>query len=288
MHPSIFRIILSLTRFPVSLAVTFTAFTALVLSSVELTPESFISIAGIFLLASGASAFNQYQEWPYDEKMERTRKRPLPSRRITTAEALRYSMFFILGGMMILLYYAPPVVFILGFINLIWYNGIYTYLKRKTAFAVVPGALTGAIPIFMGWSAGGGSLLDPEAIFLAFFLFIWQMPHFWMLTLKYGHEYRKAGFPALSDFFSEFQIKTIVMVWMSASSGASIMLVYFKILHLPALGYAIIGMNILLLLLMAWQLFMARVMRYRLIFIAANLFLMIVMISLIVDRLITT
>ncbi|MDP1621458.1 MAG: protoheme IX farnesyltransferase [Bacteroidales bacterium] len=270
------------------MAVTFTAFTALVLSSVELTPESFISIAGIFLLASGASAFNQYQEWPYDEKMERTRKRPLPSRRITTAEALRYSMFFILGGMMILLYYAPPVVFILGFINLIWYNGIYTYLKRKTAFAVVPGALTGAIPIFMGWSAGGGSLLDPEAIFLAFFLFIWQMPHFWMLTLKYGHEYRKAGFPALSDFFSEFQIKTIVMVWMSASSGASIMLVYFKILHLPALGYAIIGMNILLLLLMAWQLFMARVMRYRLIFIAANLFLMIVMISLIVDRLITT
>jgi heme o synthase len=279
-----FRVILLLTRFPVSLAVTFTAFTALVLSAENLSFASLIPVAGIFMLASGASAFNQYQEWPYDERMERTRKRPLPSRRISTAEALRIAMIFIIGGMLILLYYAPPVCFILGFINLIWYNGIYTYLKRKTAFAVVPGALTGAIPIFMGWTAGGGSLLAPQALFLAFFLFLWQMPHFWMLTLKYGHEYRNAGFPVLTDFFSEFQIKTVVMGWMTASSGASMMLVFFKILHHPALGYAIFGLNVALLLLMAWQLFITAAIRYRLIFIAANLFMMIVMLSLIADR----
>ncbi|MCX6268016.1 MAG: protoheme IX farnesyltransferase [Bacteroidetes bacterium] len=284
MQTSGLRVIFVLTRFPVSLAVTFTAFAALVLSPVHLSLSSLIPVAGIFLLASGASAFNQYQEWPYDERMERTKKRPIPSRRITTAEALRYAMMFIIGGMLILLYYAPPVCFILGFINLMWYNGIYTYLKRKTAFAVVPGALTGAIPIFMGWTAGGGSLLAPEVLFLAFFLFIWQMPHFWMLTLKYGHEYRNAGFPVLTDFFSEFQIKTIVMGWMIASSGASIMLVYFKILHLPAFGFTIIGLNIVLLLLMAYQLFFASIMRYRLIFISANLFMMIVMLSLIADR----
>ena len=180
MHTSGFRVILTLTRFPVSLAVTFTAFTAMMLSSAQLTLTSLIPIAGIFMLASGASAFNQYQEWPYDEKMERTRKRPLPSRRISTAEALRISMIFIIGGMLLLLYYAPPVCFILGLLNLIWYNGVYTYLKRKTAFAVVPGALTGAIPIFMGWTAGGGLLTAPEALFLAFFLFLWQMPHFWL------------------------------------------------------------------------------------------------------------
>lgn len=284
MQTSGFRVIFVLTRFPVSLAVTFTAFTALVLSSGNLTFVSLIPVAGIFMLASGASAFNQYQEWPYDEQMERTRKRPIPSRRISTAEALRIAMIFIIGGMLILLYYAPPVCFILGFINLIWYNGVYTWLKRKTAFAVVPGALTGAVPIFMGWTAGGGSLFAPEAIFLAFFLFLWQMPHFWLLTLKYGHEYRNAGFPALTDFFNEFQIKTIVMGWMTASSGASMMLVYFKILHLPSLGYTIIGLNVALLLLMAYQLFIAPFMRYRLIFIAANLFMMIVMLSLIADR----
>ena len=285
MHTSSFRVILILTRFPVSLAVTFTAFAAMVLSPVNLMFASLLPIAGIFMLASGASAFNQYQEWPYDEKMERTRKRPLPSRRISTAEALRIAMIFIIGGMLILLYYAPPVCFILGFINLIWYNGIYTYLKRKTAFAVVPGALTGAIPIFMGWTAGGGSLFAPEALFLAFFLFLWQMPHFWLLTLKYGHEYRNAGFPVLTDFFNEFQIKAVVMGWMIASSGASMMLVHFNIIHHPVLGFTIFGLNILLLLIMAWQLFLGKVMQYRLIFMAANLFMMIVMLSLIADRL---
>ncbi len=286
MQTSGFRVLTSLTRFPVSLAVTFTAFTALVLSPVQLSLSALIPIAGIFLLASGASAFNQYQEWPYDEQMERTRKRPIPSRRISTAEALRIAMMTIIGGMLILLYHSPPVCFLLGLANLIWYNGIYTYLKRKTAFAVVPGALTGAIPIFMGWTAGGGSLLDPEVLFLAFFIFLWQMPHFWLLTLKYGHEYRQAGFPVLTDLFSEFQVKTVVMGWMIASSGASAMLYYFNILHQPALGYSIIGFNIALLVVMAWQLFIAAAMRYRLIFIAANLFMLIVMLSLIADRLI--
>ena len=258
----------------------------MVLGPGHLTLTSLFPVAGIFLLASGASAFNQYQEWPYDERMERTKKRPIPSRRISTAEALRIAMIFIIAGMLLLLYYAPPVCFFLGFINLIWYNGIYTWLKRKTAFAVVPGALTGAVPIFMGWTAAGGSLLAPEAIFLAFFIFIWQMPHFWMLTLKYGHEYRNAGFPVLSDYFNEFQIKTIVMVWMTASAGVSTMLVYFRILQNLPMGYAIFAMNIVLLFLMAYQMFLATAMRYRVIFIAANLFMMIVMLSLIADRLI--
>ncbi|MFZ4521113.1 MAG: protoheme IX farnesyltransferase [Bacteroidales bacterium] len=284
MHISGFRVVFLLTRFPVSLAVTLTAFTAMVLSQVTLSLATLIPIAGIFLLASGASAFNQYQEWPFDELMERTKKRPLPSRRISTAEALRISTIFIIGGMLILLYFAPPVCFFLGLVNLVWYNGIYTYLKRKTAFAVVPGALTGVIPIFMGWTAGGGSLLAPEAMFLAFFLFLWQMPHFWLLTLKYGDEYRAAGFPVLTDLFSEFQIKIIVMMWMIASSGTAIMMVYFKILHLPLLGYSIVFLNLALLLFMAYQLFQSANMRYRLIFIAANTFMLFVMLSLIADR----
>ena len=256
----------------------------MIISAGDFSLPMLLPIGGIFMLASGASAFNQYQEWPYDERMERTRKRPLPSRRISTAEALRIAMICFIVGILTLMYYAPPVCLMLGLFNLFWYNGIYTWLKRKTAFAVVPGAITGVIPIFMGWTAGGGSLLAPEVLFLALFLFIWQMPHFWLLTLKYGHEYRNAGFPALTDFFNEFQIKIVVIAWMTASSAASCMFIYFKILRLPAFGYAIIGLNIALLILMAFQFFFAKVMRYRLIFVAANLFMMMVMLSLILDR----
>ena len=256
----------------------------MVLASGEISTAMLWPVAGIFLLACGASAYNQYQEWPYDEKMERTRRRPIPSRRISPAEGVRIALIGIAGGFVILMYEANWICLLLGLMNLIWYNGIYTWLKRKTAFAVVPGALTGVIPVLMGWSAMDGKLADPEVLFLAFFIFIWQMPHFWMLTLKYGHEYRKAGFPVLNDIFSDIWIKALVMIWMVASSGTSILLVLFRIIQHPVIGYGIMIINILLLSLMAWQLFIAARMRYRLIFIAGNLFMLIVMLSLIADR----
>ena len=286
MHSAGFKDILTLIRFPVTLAVTFTALTAMFMVKGEFQVALLWPLSGIFLLAAGASAFNQYQEWPYDEKMGRTKRRPIPSHRISPAEGTRIALIGIAGGLVILMYESSWICFLLGIFNLIWYNGFYTYLKRKTAFAVVPGSITGTIPIFMGWTAAGGDLLAPEVLFLAFFLFIWQIPHFWLLTLKYGHEYRQAGFPVLTDFFSEFQVKTVVMGWMIAASVASFMLVYFKILHHPIMGSGFMVLNILLLLIMAYQLFLAPAIRYRLIFISANLFLMIVMLSIIADRLI--
>ena len=286
MHTSGFRVLLTLTRFPVSFAVTFTAFTALFMATDHMKVSFLIPVAGIFLLASGASALNQYQEWPYDERMERTKRRPLPSRRISTAEALRISLICIVGGMMILLYYSTPVCFALGFFNILWYNGIYTYLKRKSAFAVVPGALTGTIPVLMGWAVAGGQLTDPVALWLALFLFIWQMPHFWLLTLKYGDEYRQAGFPVLNDLFTDRQIKFIVMGWLIAASAVSTLLAHFRIIQHPVVGIFVSAMNMVLLLLLSHQLFLARTLRFRLIFLAANIFMMMVMLSLIADRLV--
>ena len=259
----------------------------MVLQSGELQSEMLWPVTAIFFLASGASAFNQYQEWPYDERMERTRRRPIPSRRISPAEGLRIAMIGIVAGLVILMYKSNWNCFLLGVTNLIWYNGLYTWLKRKTAFAIVPGAMAGVIPVMMGWSAMEGDLLAPEALFLAFFIFVWQMPHFWMMTLKYGHEYRNAGFPVLNDLFSDIWIKAIVMTWMTASSGASILLVYFGILQLAITGYVIMATNVLLLIIMLYQLFIASPMRYRVIFMAGNIFMLIVMIALIADQLLS-
>lgn len=283
---SAFRNFPSLTRLPVSVAVTFTAFTAMVMAPDPIAWKSLLSVAGIFLLASGASAFNQYQEWPWDEKMERTRRRPLPARRISTADALRISAILIIAGMLLLMQFSPGITAGLGFINILWYNGLYTYLKRKTAFAVVPGALTGAVPVLMGWAAGGGDISAPVPLFLAFFLFMWQMPHFWLLTLKYGDEYRAAGFPTLADHFSSRQIRWVVMAWIIAASAASFLMVWFGILGHPATGYPVAVMNLALIFLMAWQLLIAGRLRYRLIFASANLFMLGVMIALIADKLI--
>lgn len=279
------RSFLTLIRFSVSLAVTFSSMAAAIVYAGAVTTSMLLPFLGIFMLASGASALNQYQEWPYDELMERTKNRPIPLRLINTSEALRYAALLIIGGALLLLYYSNGTCFALGLLNILWYNGLYTYLKRKTAFAVVPGALTGAIPVLMGWTAAGGDIADPEALFLAFFIFMWQMPHFWLLMLKYGDDYRKGGFPVLNDLLSIRQMKTIVMVWLLASSLSSLLLSHFGILHMQLIGLGILLLNISLLSLLFYQLFLAKPMGYRVVFIAANVFMLLILLAVIADSL---
>ena len=104
----------------------------------------------------------------------------------------------------------------LGWIAVLWYNAFYTPLKKKYAMAVVPGALIGAIPPMIGWVASGGSLLDFRIILIAFCFFIWQIPHFWLLVLIYNKDYEKAGFPTLTKIYTSLQISRITFVWIAA------------------------------------------------------------------------
>jgi protoheme IX farnesyltransferase len=138
----------------------------------------------------------------------------------------------------------------------------------------------------MGWAAMKGDIFDPLVVFLAFFVFIWQMPHFWMLMLKYGNEYRNAGFPVLTDIFSPFQIKAIVMFWIIASSTVSMMFVFFNVIQLRYIGFGMLGVNIVLVLLMIWQFYLAKQMNYRMIFMSANFYILAILLLIIADHLI--
>ncbi|MBI5361020.1 MAG: protoheme IX farnesyltransferase [Planctomycetes bacterium] len=181
-------------------------------------------VLGVFLLAGGAAAFNQYQDRNIDGLMERTRLRPIPSGRFGASEALAVAFVFITAGLAVLFLRTTIVAFVLGMVALIWYNGVYAYLKRKTAFAVVPGALTGAIAPLIGWTGAGYSLSEPQAAGLAFFFFLWQIPHFWLLSLIYGKDYQKAGLPSITVIFNARQLKRIASVWMLASAVSCMLL----------------------------------------------------------------
>ena len=124
-------------------------------------------VVGIFMLAMASSALNHYQERDYDALMDRTKQRPIPSGRITAAGALQVSMVLALSGSLILWLSAGFVALQLGLLALLWYNAVYTPLKRKTAYAVVPGSLIGAIPPLVGWVAAGGDLLQPRILMVA-------------------------------------------------------------------------------------------------------------------------
>ena len=192
--------------------VTFSAMTGFLLTGKSIGFLSLILFMGVFFLASGASALNQYQESGYDALMERTKKRPVPSHQISPLNALVVSLVLIIVGT-IFLGSIGLIPTILGISNIALYNLIYTPLKRYTWLSIIPGALVGAVPPLIGWTSGGFSIFHPIALFIAGFVFLWQIPHFWLLTLRFGQEYRIAGYPNLSGFLKESGIKVLIFIW---------------------------------------------------------------------------
>jgi heme o synthase len=277
----------TLIRWKVSLAVTFSAFASMVSYTGRITPLQIYPLLGILFLASGASALNQYQEKDTDALMNRTKGRPLPSGRMHPSLSLVISIILVGCGSSLLLTFASVSCFILGLANILWYNGLYTLLKRKTAFAVVPGALTGAIPVYMGWTALGGSFLDPKATLLAFFIFIWQMPHFWLLMLEYHEDYRKAGLASMTDIFSIPQLKSVIMGWMTASTASSFLLIRFGLFHDPVIRIILIILTILVLTFFITRFYFSESRSFRKFFISINIFMMIVLSLVILDVLVS-
>ncbi len=109
-----------------------------------------------------------------------------------------------------------------------------------TAFAVVPGAIIGALPPMVGWAAAGASVFSINAIIVAFFFFIWQVPHFWLLLLKYGKEYEKSGFPSLTAIFSHRQIRFTTFIWILATAITALMLPVFNIVQSEVISIGVI------------------------------------------------
>lgn len=220
-------LLLHLTKVRISLLATLSTATGHLLGAGSITVHMLVPAAGVFLLACGSCALNQYQERELDQRMERTRARPVPSKRISLEMALWISLGLIFLGALTLLLGAGKLALALGLFAVLWYNLIYTPLKQKTAFAAVPGALVGAIPPALGWVAAGGNLFDPRIGGIALFFFIWQIPHFWLLLLGASNDYENAGLPSITQVFSTEQVRRIVFIWLLLTGAASLILPRF-------------------------------------------------------------
>jgi heme o synthase len=217
------RLLLDLTKFPISLLVTLTTAAGFLACARRLDGRAAVASGAVLLLAMGACALNQWQEREADARMERTRRRPLPSGAVRPRTAFLLGAGLVAAGALVLALHGPwPAA--LGLLAVAWYNGVYTPLKRVTPFAAVPGAAIGALPPAIGWAAAGGSPADPRALTLAFFFFVWQIPHFWVLLLRYGDDYRAAGFPSLTEVFSRAQLARLTFVWTLFTAGAGLLL----------------------------------------------------------------
>lgn len=211
------NILLELVKFRITVLVSFTTALGYFLASTKLGFDFVYPVLGIFLLACSAAALNQYQEVNTDLIMERTRNRPIPSGKISRNSVLIISIILLLTGIAILFIKTNLGTLFTGLLTFYWYNAVYTPLKKKTALAIIPGSLVGALPPVAGWLAAGGNLFNGKIGIVALYFFVWQIPHFWLLLLLYGSDFKKGGFPVLTDLYSEVFIKRITFALLIAT-----------------------------------------------------------------------
>jgi protoheme IX farnesyltransferase len=234
-----FQIFVEITKLRITIFVTVTTMFGFIAATDSINSQIILPALGILLLACGSAALNHYQERKTDVLMERTKNRPIPSGKISAATTLQLSIVLLLIGSILLFIGSGLLALSLGLLNLVWYNAVYTPLKKISPLAIIPGSLVGAIPPVVGWVSGGGNILEPQIILISFFFFIWQIPHFWLLLMVLDKDYQKAGFPTLTQIFSQQQLGRITFVWIIATGVTGLLLPLFQISHNQFVNYSL-------------------------------------------------
>lgn len=172
--------------------------------------------SGAALLCAGCSALNQVQEKEQDAFMERTADRPLPAGRMTSGAALTWAAALGGAGLWLFALAGGAVLLLLGLAVVVAYNGLYTPLKRLTPAGLLVGGLAGALPPLTGWIAAGGDPGAPLIVAVTGVVYLWQVPHFWLLAEGRREEYRRAGFPLPSVVLPARAQQPLMALWVMA------------------------------------------------------------------------
>ncbi len=280
-----FSAVLRLGKFTISIPVALTGFLGYFLHKPVFDSTTLLAVSGIFFLSMGSSTINQIQERKTDALMKRTKNRPIPAGIIQLNHAIFFALLFAALGSFLLLQNGSVTPMLTGIFTLLWYNLVYTPLKKVTAFAVFPGALIGALPPLIGWSAAGGNLWDMEIVTVAFLLFVGQMPHYWLLLLKIGKEFREAGMPVITSLFDTRQIRNLSFIWIAATAVVVLMLPATPIIHHRVNSFILIFSAGVFLYRMFRFSYRGDIMKHwRKAFITVNLFYLMIILVLIADR----
>jgi protoheme IX farnesyltransferase len=155
------------------------------------------AIAGTALVAGGAAVLNQVSERDTDALMRRTRLRPLPDGRVAPGDARTFGLLLTAAGLGLLATRANLLSAALALGTVVIYLIVYTPMKRRTPLSTLVGAVPGALPALIGWTASHGSIAA-GGVTLFSIVFLWQVPHFMAISWLYRVDYRKAGFPMLT------------------------------------------------------------------------------------------
>jgi protoheme IX farnesyltransferase len=276
---------LKLGKATISIPVALTGFLGYFLYQPLLDLNVLYILLGVFFLSMGSSAINQIQERHTDARMKRTAGRPIPAGIINLQRAILFAIVCALLGTALLMLTGIPLSAGIGIFTLLWYNLVYTPLKRITAFAVLPGALIGALPPLIGWTAAGGIPWDMQILTVAFLLFVGQMPHYWLLLLKIGNEFHEAGLPVITSLFDPRQIRNLSFIWIAATGVIVLMLPATPIIQNQIISGVLIIAAVLFLIRMFLLTYRGELIyHWKKAFITVNLFYLLIILVLIADR----
>jgi protoheme IX farnesyltransferase len=186
-----------LLKFRLSFLVSFSCAFGYVLASPSLNAVTLgMLFLGGFLISGASVTINQIIEKDLDKVMTRTMSRPLPTDRLSVQEAIIFTVVCLISGVAILLYFTNTLTTSLSILSMLLYSFLYTPLKRVGPIAVFVGAIPGALPPLLGWTAATGEI-GYEALIIFGIQFIWQFPHFWAIAWVADDDYKKAGFKLL-------------------------------------------------------------------------------------------
>jgi protoheme IX farnesyltransferase len=240
------------------------------------------ALIGTALVAAGTNALNQYIERDHDAKMHRTRTRPLPAGRITPRAALLFSSAIAVIGTLYLGLLVNWLTAFLGAFTLTSYIFVYTPLKRMSTVCTIVGAIPGAVPPLMGWTAATDAI-GAGGIIVFGILFLWQLPHFMAISWMYRDDYARGGFAMLSVRDEDgAAVARQAVLYSLALLGVSVLPWFFSLTGIAYfIGATICGAALLAL---SVRFFFDRGIRNaRSLFMTSNLYLLTVMLLLVVD-----
>jgi heme o synthase len=203
------------------------------------------TLLGTLLVASGAAVLNHWMESPFDARMRRTARRPIPAGRIHPDHALAFGSTLSVAGVSYLALAGGVLASLLAIATLIGYLLIYTPLKRVTPLCTLVGAAPGAAPPLIGWAAARGHL-DPDAWLLFSILFLWQFPHFMSIAWMYRDDYERAGYLVLPESASRDRFITVhTLLPLLGLMLVSVLLVHGNQRALYSIGALLLGVGFL-------------------------------------------
>jgi protoheme IX farnesyltransferase len=183
----------------------------------------FSLLLGTLLTAMGANGLNQWWERDRDAKMARTRNRPLPLGRLSANHALYMTLSWSVSGITLLFFGVNALTAFLAALTIVTYLFIYTPMKPYSPLAILAGAIPGAIPPMMGWTAATNTF-NVQAWVLGCLLFLWQIPHFMSLAAVYRQDYAKGGYYLLPDNPEvEHVTRSIIVIFSLALLGITLL-----------------------------------------------------------------